>query len=284
MSSFNKKLILIFSLPGLTFLILFSTIPALMAFSISFYKISFFEESQFTGLTNFIRLWKDKYFHYSLINSLIYLLVTPVLAFISLSLSMLVKELKSTQQIFKTIYFIPVVTPIVISGIIWRYIFNEDTGLMNYIFNSLFNSKIHWLSGYPENVFSVMMLTIWRGFGYYLIIFFAGLMAISKEIEEAAILDGAGFFKRMFYIIIPQLKPTLTLVFVLSGTAAIKLFTELYILIPGAPLSHKTLVYYLYVQAFERFDLSYGSTIGIMVFLLTLGFSFINIKLIEREK
>lgn len=109
-------------------------------------------------------------------------------------------------------------------------------------------------------------------------------MSISKEIEEAATLDGAGFFRKMFYIIIPQLKPTLTLVFILSGTAAIKLFTEIYILIPGAPLSHKTIVYYLYYQAFEKFDLSYGSTIGIFVFLITLGFSYINIKLLEKER
>ncbi len=129
-----------------------------------------------------------------------------------------------------------------------------------------------------------MILTIWRGFGYYLIIFFAGLMSISKDIEEAAILDGAGFFRRMFFIVLPQLKPTLTLVFVLSGSAAIKLFTEIYILIPGAPLSHKTMVYYLYHQAFERFDLSYGSTIGIVVFVITIGFSYLNLKLIERER
>lgn len=283
MSLSNKKVILLFLLPALIFLIIFSTLPAIMAFSISFYKISFFEENQFIGLKNFLRLFSDKYFYYSLMNSLVYVLVTPLLSIISLSMAMILKEIKSSEQIFKTIYLIPVVTPLVISGIVWRYIFNEDNGLLNYIMNLLINHRVHWLSSYPENIFSVMILTIWRGFGYYLIIFFAGLMAVSREIEEAAILDGAGFFKRMFYIIIPQLKPTLTLVFVLSGTAAIKLFTELYILIPGAPLSHKTLVYYLYHQAFERFDLGYGSTIGIIVFLLTIGFSYLNIKLLERE-
>lgn len=284
MNSFNKKLVLLATLPGLTFLILFSLVPTLLSLTISVFKINFFEPSKFIGFDNFIRLFNDKYFYKTLMNSLIYLLVTPILAFISLSLAMLVKEINRSQQFFKTIYFIPVVTPVVISGIIWRYIFNEDSGLLNYILSSFFNYKIHWLSSYPENVISVMILTIWRGFGYYLIIFFAGLMAISKEIEEAATLDGAGFLRRMFYIIIPQLKPTITLVFILSGTAAIKLFTELYILIPGAPLSHKTLVYYLYHQAFERFDLSYSSSIGIFIFLLTLGFSYVNIKLIEKER
>lgn len=280
----NRKLILLFVLPGLVFLIFFSIIPALLAFSISFFKINFFEPSEFLGLKNFLRLFEDKYFLNALLNSLIYLLVTPILTIISLSLAMLVRELNSTKQIFKTIYFLPVVTPVIIAGIIWRYIFNEDSGLLNYFLVALSQNKIHWLSSYPENVISVMILTIWRGFGYYLIIFFAGLMTISKEIEEAALLDGAGFFRRMFFIVVPQLRPTLTLVFVLSGTAAIKLFTELYILIPGAPLSHKTLVYYMYHQAFERFDLSYGSTIGMIIFLLTIGFSYINIKLLESER
>lgn len=284
MNSFNKNLILLAILPGLIFITIFSLLPTFLSFTVSLFKINFFEASRFVGLKNFVKLFSDKYFYQSLLNSLIYLFVTPILAFISLSLAILIKELSSKQQLLKTIYFIPVVTPIVISGIVWRYIFNEDSGLLNYILTSFFNQKIHWLSSYPENIISVMILTIWRGFGYYLIIFFAGLMSISKEIEEAATLDGAGFFRKMFYIIIPQLKPTLTLVFILSGTAAIKLFTEIYILIPGAPLSHKTIVYYLYYQAFEKFDLSYGSTIGIFVFLMTLGFSYINIKLLEKER
>lgn len=284
MNSFNKNLILLAILPGLIFITIFSFVPTFLSFTVSLFKINFFETSRFVGLKNFVKLFSDKYFYQTLLNSLIYLFVTPILAFISLSLAILIKELSSKQQLLKTIYFIPVVTPVVISGIVWRYIFNEDSGLLNYILTSFFNQKIHWLSSYPENIISVMILTIWRGFGYYLIIFFAGLMSFSKEIEEAATLDGAGFFRKMFYIIIPQLKPTLTLVFILSGTAAIKLFTEIYILIPGAPLSHKTIVYYLYYQAFEKFDLSYGSTIGIFVFLMTLGFSYINIKLLEKER
>lgn len=284
MNTVKKNIIFLAVLPGISFIITFSIIPAFMAAAVSLFKINFFEPSEFVGLKNFIRLFGDKYFYQTLLNSLIYLLVTPILALISLSLGLLVRELKSGQQFFKTIYFLPVVTPIVISGIIWRFIFNEDFGLLNYFLSSFLNQKIHWLSSYPENVISVMILTIWRGFGYYLIIFLAGLMAISKDTEEAAVLDGAGFFTRMFFITIPQLKPTLTLVLVLSGTAAIKIFTELYILIPGAPLSHKTLVYYLYRQAFEKFDLSYGSAIGIIIFLLTIGFSYLNIKLIEKER
>jgi putative chitobiose transport system permease protein len=171
----NKNVLLIFLLPAFVFIILFSSLPTLMSFSISLFKINFFEQSKFIGLKNFVRLFSDKYFYSALLNSFVYLLVTPILAIISLTLAVLIKDLNRGQNFLKTIYFLPVVTPIVISGIIWRYIFNEDSGILNYFISSLFNSKINWLTSYPENVFSVMILTIWRGFGYYLIIFFAGL-------------------------------------------------------------------------------------------------------------
>lgn len=160
MNSFNKNLILLAILPGLIFIIIFSLVPTFLSFTVSLFKINFFEASRFVGLKNFVKLFSDKYFYQSLLNSLIYLFVTPILAFISLSLAILIKELSSKQQLLKTIYFIPLVTPVVISGIVWRYIFNEDSGLLNYRLTSFFNQKIHWLSSYPENIISVMILTI----------------------------------------------------------------------------------------------------------------------------
>jgi putative chitobiose transport system permease protein len=128
-----------------------------------------------------------------------------------------------------------------------------------------------------------MIVTVWRGFGYYMMIFLAGLAVIPKELEEASRIDGANRFQRVFHIIIPMLKPTLILIFVLSSTAAIKIFTELYIMIPGTPDSNKTLVYFMYKQAFENFDFGYGSAAGVIIFILTMGFSYINIKLMEEK-
>lgn len=272
-----------FLLPAIFFISFFYLFPTFQVFYFSLLKYNAFGESSFAGLLNYTKLLNDTNFWYALLNSGIFILVTPVLMFISLILALLVRETSTTIKLFRSIYFLPVVIPIVIVGIIWRYIFAEDVGLMNYLLSIFSFDSVSWLTEYPTNLFSIMIVTIWRGFGYYMMIFLAGLAVIPKELEEASKIDGAGRFQRVFYVIIPMLKPTLILIFVLSSTAAIKIFTELYIMIPGTPDSNKTLVYFMYKQAFENFDFGYGSAAGVIIFILTLGFSYINIKLMEEK-
>ena len=255
-----------FLLPAILLLGFFSVIPTLQVFYYSFLKYNVFASNKFVGFDNYINLFHDSNFWWALLNSIIFLAVTPMLMFLSLLLALVVRENSRTSKFFRSIYFLPVVTPIVIVGIIWKWIFNEDTGLMNYLLSIFSFEPVHWLTSYPVNLSSIMIVTIWRGFGYYMMIFLAGLAAIPKELEEAAKLDGATRFQQIYHIIMPMLKPTLILIFVLSSTAAIKIFTELYIMIPGTPMANKTLVYYLFQQAFERFNFGYGSAIGVVIF------------------
>lgn len=277
----KNKTAYIFLTPAILFLLAFAVIPVVQVFYFSFTSYNIFEEAVFNGFDNYIRLFNDSRFLYALLNSFLFVLVTPVIIFISLSLALILRENSNTNKIIRSLFFLPVITPIVIAGIFWRWIFTEDTGIMNYILSMFGFSPVQWLTGYPQNLFSVMILTVWRGFGYYMMIFLAALTVLPKEVEEAAEIDGAGRLQKIFYIIIPSIKNTLVLVFVLSGAAAVKIFTELYIMIPGAPASNKTLVYYMYKHAFERFDFGYGSAAGIIIFLLTMGFSYMNIKLLE---
>lgn len=271
----------LFLLPAILFLTVFYLIPSIQVFYFSLLNFNVFGAKSFAGLNNYSRLLSDSNFWYAVLNSGLFTLVTPVLMFISLLLALVVRENSTKNKFLRAIFFMPVVTPIVIVGIIWRYIFSEDAGLMNFLLSIFSFSPIPWLTEYPPNLLSIMIVTIWRGFGYYMMIFLAGLAVIPKELEEASIIDGANRTQRLFHIIVPMLKPTLILVFVLSATAAIKIFTELYIMIPGTPDSNKTLVYFMYKQAFENFDFGYGSAAGIIIFLLTIAFSYINIKLME---
>ncbi len=279
----RKKVAYYFLLPAFLFIVFFSFFPTIQVFYYSFLKYNVFGSSEFIGLNNYIKLFSDSNFWWSLLNSLIFLLVTPVLMTISLILALMVRDTNRITNFFRSIYFLPVVTPILIAGIIWKWIFNEDIGLFNYILSIFSFSPVHWLTNYPVNIGSIMIVTIWRGFGYYMMIFLAGLAVVPRELEEASRLDGANKLQQVYHIIIPILKPTLILIFVLSSTAAIKIFTELYVMIPGTPASNKTLVYFLYKQAFERFDFGYGSAVGVVIFILTLGFSYANIKLMEKE-
>jgi len=272
-----------FITPAIVLLLLFSILPMLQVFYYSFMKYNIFQGSRFTGLDNYIKLVSDSKFWYALLNSVLYISVTPVLIVVSLFMALMIRNTSAFSKIFRSIYFLPVVTPIVVVGIIWRWILAEDYGLFNYLLSLLGINKFHWLTSYPENMFSIMIVTIWRGMGYYMMIFLAGLAVIPKEVEEAAILDGAGKIKQITHIIIPLLKPTILLVFVTSATSAIKLFTEIYIMIPGAPMSNKTLVAYLYNQSFERFDFGYGSTLGVVIFILTISFAYMNVRLMEKD-
>lgn len=271
-----------FLFPAILFLSVFAFLPMIQIFYFSLLDYNVFGENSFAGLSNYIRLFNDSNFWWTLLNSLIFISVTPLLMIISLSLALMVRQTSGLSKVFRTAYFVPVITPIVIAGIIWRWIFAEDTGLLNYLLTSISIPAVSWLTEYPTNLFSIMFVTIWRGMGYYMVIFLAGLAVVSKELEEASRLDGANKFQQIWHIIIPQLKPTILFIFVVSSTAAIKVFTELYIMIPGAPIDNKTLVVFLYREAFERFDFGYGSAVGVVLFLITLGFSYTNIRLLER--
>jgi putative chitobiose transport system permease protein len=272
-----------FILPALIFLLLFIFLPTVQIFYYSTLHYNVFQPSTFAGWANVSRLLSDSDFWWTFANSLLFMLVTPVMMVVSLSLALMVRQLRRGQKLFRTMFFLPVVTPVVIAGIIWRWIFAEDTGVLNYLLSLVGIQPIHWLTEYPTNIVSVMLVTLWRGAGYYMVIFLAGLAVLPCEVEEASLLDGAGPVRQAVYILIPLLRPTITFVFVISATAAIKLFTEIYILIPGQATANKTLVTYLYSQAFEQFDIGYGSTIAVVVFALTLTFSFMQIRLMERQ-
>lgn len=278
----NKK-VYFFLLPALLLLCVFVILPMLQIFYFSLLKYNLFEESKFVFLKNYISLFADSNFRWTLLNSLIYILVTPVIMFLSLFLALLMRQAGRYTKYFRAALFLPVVTPVVIVGIIWRWIYSEDTGLLNYFVSIAGIKPVHWLTNYPLNIISIMFVVIWRGMGYYMMLFLAGLAVIPKEQEEASVLDGANRFQQIFYIIVPMLKPTLILVFVTSATAAIKMFTEIYTILPGAPMNNKALVSYLYQQSFERFDFGKGSAVGVILFLLTFVFSYINIKMMERE-
>ena len=219
----------------------------------------------------------------TLLNSFLYILATPVLIIISLTLALSLRDAGRKNSFLRSIYFFPVITPIVIAGIIWRWILSEDYGLMNYILSLVGVDKLRWLSVYPVNLLSVILLTVWRGFGYFMMIFLAGLMIIPRELEESAMLDGAGKFKQVIHIIIPQLKPVITFVFVISSSAAIKIFTEIYILIPGTPMNNKSLVSFLFREAFERFEFGLSSAAGVILFIISLAFAYMNIRLMEKK-
>lgn len=271
----------LFLLPALIILGLTVIWPALQAFYLSFtrYEYDITQAPEWIGLANFQRLIADKIFWQTLRNTLIYLLgVVPILVILPLGLAILVNQKLQGISWFRAAYYTPVIISMVVAGLAWKWLYAEN-GLLNQILKLIgLNEGIPWLTSPKLALFSVMMVTIWKGLGYYMVIYLAGLQSIPNELYEAAAIDGSDGLKKHWDITVPLMKPYLFLVAVISAISATKVFEEVYIMTQGGPRnSSKTVVYYLYDQAFRNLEISYACTIGLVLFLIILGLSIVRI-------
>ncbi|AFY41728.1 binding-protein-dependent transport systems inner membrane component [Nostoc sp. HK-01] len=280
----------LFLLPALVLLGLTVFWPALQAFYLSFTSYEDISQPpQLIGFTNFLRLWKDAVFWKTLENTFLYLVgVVPILVIAPLGLAILVNQKLRGVSWFRAAYYTPVVISMVVAGIAWKWLYAEN-GLLNQWLKTLgiFPEGIPWLTSpdkilgiVPISLASVMAVTIWKGLGYYMVIYLAGLQSIPADVYEAAAIDGSDGIRKHWDITIPLMRPYLALVAVISAISATKVFEEVYIMTQGGPLdSSKTIVYYLYEQAFSNLDISYACTIGLILFLIILGLSVLRLSL-----
>jgi putative chitobiose transport system permease protein len=271
----------LFLLPALTILVLTVFSPALQAFYLSFTRYEDLAQTpQWIGFTNFQRLWNDPVFWQTLRNTLLYLVcVVPILVMAPLALAILVNQKLRGMYWFRAAYYAPVVISIVVAGIAWKWLYAEN-GLLNQLLKGVFPEGIPWLTSPHFALFSVMAVTVWKGLGYYMVIYLAGLQSIPGDVYEAATIDGSDGIARHWDITLPLMRPYLALVAVISAISATKVFEEVYIMTQGGPRnSSKTIVYYLYEQAFNNLEISYACTIGLVLFLIILLLSILRLLL-----
>ena len=283
----------LFLLPALLILGLTVFWPALQAFYLSFTSYEdIAQPPQWIGITNFLKLWQDAVFWQTLTNTFLYLVgVVPILVIAPLGLAILVNQKLGGMNWFRAAYYTPVVISMVVAGIAWKWLYAEN-GLLNQFFKGvgIFSEGIPWLTSpskilgiLPISLASVMAVTVWKGLGYYMVIYLAGLQSIPADVYEAAAIDGSDGIRKHLDITIPLMKPYLALVAVISAISATKVFEEVYIMTQGGPLnSSKTIVYYLYEQAFSNLEISYACTIGLVLFLIILGLSVLRL-IIDRQ-
>jgi putative chitobiose transport system permease protein len=272
----------LFLAPALFILGLTVFLPALQAFYLSFTEYEPISgEATWEGLANFERLLKDEVFWLTIRNTVIYLVgVVPILVFFPLLLAILVNQKLKGISFFRAAYYVPVIISMVVAGIAWKFIYAEN-GLLNQILKTIGIPAIPWLTSPALALFSVMVVTIWKGLGYYMTIYLAGLQSIPADLYEAAAIDGSDGYTKHWDITIPLMRPYMLLVGVISAIAATKVFEEVYVMTQGGPQnSSKTVVYYLYQQGFGSTNpnLSYACTIGLVLFLLIFILSILNLK------
>ncbi|MBX9737659.1 MAG: sugar ABC transporter permease [Phycisphaerales bacterium] len=239
---------------------------------------------EFVGLENYRRLMSSDRFWWCLLNSFLYLLITPAIIALSLWAAMVVEAgLRGTKGWLRVVLFLPVVTPTIVAAIAWRAALEERDGVINSVLRLVGMPGAPWLSEWPWTLGSAMMVTLWKGFGFYMMIFLAALLAVPRELKEAAYLDGAGRWGVFRHVVLPSIWPVVMLVFVISSIGALKVFEELYVTVRGAPVEDQTVVPLIYDTAFERGDYGLASAIGITLFLVILAFSLVNLRLSSRN-
>jgi len=275
----------LFLAPALILLGIFVIYPIIAVVWYSFTDYTIVRPPVFVGLDNYEKLISDPVFWLALAHSIVYLIVTPVLIVMSIALAIIVNRQLRGIHLYRALYFVPAVSGSIAIGLSWRWLF-ERTGFINSMLETLglISEPIQWLATPALTLPIAMSLTIWAGFGYYAVIFLAGLQNIPEELYDAALIDGCSDFQKHRYVSIPGLRPQIVFVFIISCLAALKVFDEIYVLTNhtgGILDSGTTMVFYLWKQAFVLSHAGYASAVAIALLAVTLVFSIVNVRIIE---
>ncbi len=273
--------LLIFLLPSIIIIFVFNLFPAFYSFFLSFFDWNGFSQSKvFVGFNNYIMAFKDPELRNSIIVTLIYsLLVTFISMFIGLLVALaLNKDLKG-KSLFRLLYFIPVVTPSVASGITWKYLFDPYNGVINNILGFFNINGPQWLNSTSWALFSVSIVGIWKRIGFCMVIYLAALQDIPKSYLEAAEVDGANSWNAFRYIKLPLLLPSSLFLIITGFIEAFQVFDLIYTMTNGGPIgATDVLGFLLYRHAFKYFNLGYASVVALIIFVILFLLSIVQWK------
>jgi putative chitobiose transport system permease protein len=276
----------LFLSPALLLVAIFVIYPIAAVVFFSFTSYDIINSPQLVGFANYQQLVGDPVFWKSLTNSVVYLVATPIIIALSVMLAIAVNRRLRGIHIFRALYYVPAVSGSIAIGISWRWLF-ERNGLVNSVLISagVLKQPVQWLTD-PNSVLPIaIMLTVWAGVGYYAVIFVAGLQNIPDELYDAALIDGCNNFQKHWHVSLPGLRPQIVFVAVISSLAALKVFDEIYVLTNrtgGVLNSAVTIVFYLWRQAFVLSHAGYASAIAIALLAITLLFSVVLVRVLER--
>jgi len=279
-----------FMLPGFLFIAIFMGYPLLDSLYLSFTKFNFSTDSVpvFNGITNYIKLFQDSYFIDSFRNTMVFTVAFfPLVMVISLILALLLDNGVKGSGLFRTSIFLPVVVPLSLTGIVFQWILNDQYGLFNYLLRYVFNmgwAAKDWLGDGTWAMVSIIVVSLWKNIGLLVIMFMAGLQAISNDIIEASRVDGANTMQRVFHVILPNLRGTFIVCGLWAILQAIKVFEQPFVMTNGGPGTATLVLYqYTWMNAFKYFDMGYASAIAYFMCAIILILIGINTYL-NRNK
>jgi len=297
--------------PAGSIIIVFRVIPIVAAFGVSFYYVMMGKIVGFSGLSQYRMLFSDGEFWRSLVNTSYFVVGTvPVSLFVSLLIAIMLNQKIKALGLYRTIYFLPVVTSLVAIAMVWKWLYQPRFGLLNYILGLAGGEPLLWLEE-PRGIFqlaagsigldlpgwmagpslalvAITLTNLWRGIGYNVVIFLAGLQNIPTEYYEAAKIDGAGRVQTFWKVTWPLISPTTFYVLIMTTIVSFQVFTLVYLMTGppvGGPLgTTKVLVYYIFEKGFESGgDMGYASCVALVLFVIVLGLTLIQRRVIEKR-
>ena len=258
----------IFILPALLGTIVFIIIPVFCSFGLSFAKWDLLNPIEFVGFQNYKEIFNEPVFFKILINTIVFAVSTSLFGvIIPLILAAILNAKIRGSEFFKTAYFLPFITPMIVIGIVWEWIFDPNIGILN----NVIHLHINWLYDINFAMPALIIVSVWKLIGYNMIIFLSALSGISQSLFEAAKIDGAGVIDTFKNVTVPMLSPTIFFVVIITAISSFQVFDLIYLMTQGGPLdSTNVLVYAIYKNAFEYFNIGKASAIAYVLFLIIL--------------
>ena len=277
---------LIFLLPALLGTLIFIVIPVICSFGLSFVQWDLLNPIKFVGFENYREIFHDGLFYKILGNTIVFALSTSLFGvIIPLILASILNTKIRGSEFFKGAYFLPFITPMVVVGVVWAWIFDPNIGLLNH----MLHLHLNWLYDSKLAMPALIVVSVWKLVGYNMIIFLSSLSAISQSLFEAAKIDGANSFQIFKNVTIPMLSPTIFFVVIITAISSFQVFDLIYLMTQGGPFdSTNVLVYAIYKNAFEYFNVGKASAIAYVLFVIILVLTLIQWslrkKLVYNEK
>ncbi|MFA9463286.1 MAG: carbohydrate ABC transporter permease [Velocimicrobium sp.] len=286
----NKLQIGLLLLPGLLIFGVFTVYPIMKLFIMSFFKWDFGSmlKQQFIGIQNYKEVLGDTYFQVSFVNSMVYTLVTvPAQMIFGLLVAMFINSISHLKVSFRVLYYLPVITSWVIASLVFKYIFNTE-GMLNYVLTNvihLTSQNIRWLDSRWSGLSVAMLLGIWKGIGWNMVVFLAALQTVPTELYEVAGIDGAGTIKKFFHVTIPCIRGTVLFALVMLTIGGFNVFTSIKMITGGDP-GHQTdtILTWMYYKAFSTGKFGYSAALSFVIAVSLAILAALQFKLMKNNE
>lgn len=285
MARAEERVAWLFLLPSLVLFLVFTAIPVVSAFFISFTSWDLFTAIEFIGLGNYIALWNDAIFQKVLGNTAYYVFVSvPIEMALALACALALNRAIRGQTFFRVVYFLPVVTSTVAAALVWAWLFNSNFGLINAALSAFGITDLpKWLASSRWAMPAVIVVSVWQSIGYSMVLFLAGLQNIRQDVFDAAAIDGSRGWTSFWHITLPLLSPTTFFVLIISIIGSFQVFELVFVMTKAGPANAtNTLVYYIYQNGFQFYQMGYASAAAMVLFLIVLTFTLVQYRLQDR--